>query len=102
LAVTPSLYEGFGLPAAEAMSCGTPVIVTDGGALPEVVGTAGVIVPKGYASALAGAISELLSDATKRRDIADACLKRARDQFNWDNIAPKYLAFFERAIAAQC
>lgn len=102
VAVTPSLYEGFGLPAAEAMSCGTPVIVTDGGALPEVVGTAGVIVPKGDASALAGAISELLSDATKRRDIADACLKRARDQFNWDNIAPKYLAFFERAIAAQC
>ena len=50
--VSPSLYEGFGLPAAEAMSCGTPVIVSDGGALPEVGGNAAVIVPKGDAEAL--------------------------------------------------
>ena len=58
--VTPSLYEGFGLPAAEAMSCGATVVVTDGGALPEVVGEAGVVVPKGDSAAMAAAIGALL------------------------------------------
>ena len=53
LCITPSLYEGFGLPAAEAMSCGSPVVVTDGGSLPEVVvGDAGVVVPKGDPEAM--------------------------------------------------
>ena len=52
VAVVPSLYEGFGLPAGEAMACGVPVISTDGGALPEVVGDAGIKVPKSDARAL--------------------------------------------------
>jgi len=52
VAVVPSLYEGFGLPAAEAMACGVPLISTSGGALPEVVGDAGIIVPPADASAL--------------------------------------------------
>ena len=102
IAVTPSLYEGFGLPAAEAMSCGTPVVVTDGGALPEVVGTAGLVVPKGDPIALAEAISGLLEHPARRQAIADACLDHARRQFNWNEIAPKYLEFFKNAIAAQC
>ena len=54
IAVVPSVYEGFGLPAGEAMACGVPVVSTDGGALPEVVGDAGVIVPAKSAEALAG------------------------------------------------
>src|SRR4030042_5568574 len=58
----PSLYEGFGLPAAEAMACGTPVIATTGGALPEVVGDAGMLVPPANADALAAAIRHLLND----------------------------------------
>mgnify|MGYP001793422254 CR=1 FL=1 len=102
VAVTPSLYEGFGLPAAEAMSCGTPVVVTDGGALPEVAGEAGIIVPKGDARALAEAIGSLISSPQLRTDVADACLKRAKAQFNWDRIAPKYIEFFRTAMAAQC
>ncbi len=102
VAVTPSLYEGFGLPAAEAMSCGTPVIVTDGGALPEVAGSAGVIVPKGDAVALAQAMTLLLEHPERRASVADACLTRAQDRFNWEKIAPKYLSFFEAAIADQC
>lgn len=102
VAVTPSLYEGFGLPAAEAMSCGTPVIVTDGGALPEVAGDAGVIVPKGDVDALAQAITQILDDPEAQNRIGAACLKRAKATFNWDAIAPRYLAFFDEAIAAQC
>jgi glycosyltransferase involved in cell wall biosynthesis len=100
--VSPSLYEGFGLPAAEAMSCGTPVVVTDGGALPEVAGNAGVIVPKGDADALAHAIASLLDDPERREAVAAACLKRAEDTFNWRNIAPIYDAVFRDAISDAC
>lgn len=102
IAVTPSLYEGFGLPAAEAMSCGTAVVVTDGGALPEVAGDAGIIVPKGDAGALAGAISDLLDHPDKLNATAQACLARAQSHFNWRNIAPKYLDFFTEVMAKAC
>lgn len=102
IAITPSLYEGFGLPAAEAMNCGTPVIVSDGGALPEVAGEAGIIVPKGNAEALASAIAQLLNDPEQRRAVGAACLARARARFDWAAIAPRYLDLFERTIAAKC
>ncbi|OZB16290.1 MAG: hypothetical protein B7X53_09275 [Hyphomonas sp. 34-62-18] len=102
IAVTPSLYEGFGLPAAEAMSCGTPVIVSDGGALPEVAGDAGIVVPRGDPGALAAAISELLSEPDRHAAVARACLDRARTAFNWSAIAPRYIDLFEQAIAARC
>lgn len=102
IAITPSLYEGFGLPAAEAMSCGTSVIVTDGGALPEVAGDAGVVVPKGDPEALANAIAALLNDPARQTAVAAACLERARNTFDWAAIAPKYVALFEQAIAERC
>ena len=98
LLVSPSLYEGFGLPAAEAMSCGTPVIVTDGGALPEVAGDAGIIVPKGNADELATAISDLLTDDIKRASIATACLKRADETFDWSVIAGEYESYFRSVL----
>lgn len=102
IAVTPSLYEGFGLPAAEAMSCGTPVVVTDGGALPEVAGDAGLVVPKGDAAALAAAISGLLDDDERRSDVAENCLKRAQARFNWRQVAPRYVDLFQQAINQTC
>lgn len=102
IAVTPSLYEGFGLPAAEAMSCGTPVIVSDGGALPEVAGDAGIVVPKGDPGALAEAIADLMSQSARREAVGKACLERARATFNWSAIAPRYIDLFEQAIAAKC
>ncbi|MEM1432524.1 MAG: glycosyltransferase family 4 protein [Pseudomonadota bacterium] len=102
LLVSPSLYEGFGLPAAEAMSCGTPVIVTDGGALPEVAGAAGLIVPRGNAAALADGIDQLLADPARRAEVAAACLERARRCFNWTTIAPRYIELFEASMAASC
>lgn len=89
VAVTPSLYEGFGLPAAEAMACGTPVVVTDGGALPEVVGQAGVVVPAGDAGALRDALAALLDDPARRGRLSAAGLERAR-LYDWDALAGRY------------
>ncbi|MFJ8967151.1 glycosyltransferase [Lentzea sp. NPDC102401] len=71
VACVPSLYEGFALPAIEAMACGTPLVVSDGGALPEVVGDCGVVVPAGNSSALAHALRTLLNDHQLRRELGD-------------------------------
>lgn len=98
VAVTPSLYEGFGLPAAEAMACGAPVVVTDGGALPEVVGEAGVVVPAADAGALAGALGALLDDPARRARMAAAGLERAR-RYDWDALAARYGEVLVEAIA---
>jgi glycosyltransferase involved in cell wall biosynthesis len=60
--VFTSAYEGFGLPPLEAMACGTPAVVFDNSSLPEVSGTAAVVVPDGDAALMAGAITRLLDD----------------------------------------
>ena len=69
IAVSPSLYEGFGLPAGEAMSCETAVVTSDGGALPEVVGDAAIVVPHSNPKALKDAIKLLLKSPEKRCQI---------------------------------
>jgi len=102
ICVTPSLYEGFGLPAAEAMSCGAPVVVTDGGALPEVVGDAGVVVPRGDSAALARAIAALLEDPARRADLGAAARQRARTAFSWARVAAAYETVLRRAVARKC
>jgi glycosyltransferase involved in cell wall biosynthesis len=81
-----SRYEGFGLPALEAMTCGTPVVAFDNSALPEVVGDGGTLVPDGDVDALARAVSRLLtderaSDVASRRGVAHA------RQFTWERCA---------------
>lgn len=83
LAVSPSLYEGFGLPAGEAMSCGTPVISSDGGALPEVVGQAGYITPAGDSKALAAAIQDLFENSEKREQLGRKGRERIVETFCW-------------------
>jgi len=102
ICVTPSLYEGFGLPAAEAMACGAPVVVSDGGALPEVVGDAGVVVPAGDAAALEAAIAALLDDPARRRALGEAAAARARTHFSWDRVAEIYERVLSDAVAARC
>ncbi len=87
VAVVPSLYEGFGLPAGEAMACGVPVISTTGGALPEVVGDAGILVPPGDADALAREIIRLLDNPEYARKLGEAGYKRVQQHFTWERAA---------------
>jgi glycosyltransferase involved in cell wall biosynthesis len=90
VAVVPSLYEGFGLPAAEAMSCTVPVVCTRAGALPEVVGedgSAGVIVPAGDPAGLSRAIGELLDQPELCRTMGEAGRARVEAKFTWRRTA---------------
>jgi glycosyltransferase involved in cell wall biosynthesis len=98
IAVVPSLYEGFGIPAAEAMACGVPLISTSGGALPEVVGDAGIIVPPADAKALAGAIQRLLQSPEERKKYARAGLTRVNSVFSWKKAAQEVVEVYREAI----
>ena len=100
IAVVPSLYEGFGIPAVEAMACGVPLITTSGGALPEVVGDAGMIVPPADASALAGAISYLFNNPGERKKYAKAGLGRVNSVFSWPKAAQEVAEIYREAIDA--
>lgn len=81
-----SFAEGFGLPALEAMACGTPVVVSDGGALPETVGDAGFIFSLEEPDSLAQAIEICLKDKNLRASLAEKGLERVRN-FSWQNTA---------------
>lgn len=99
--VSPSLYEGFGLPAAEAMSCGTPLVATTAGAFPEVVddGQSGLLVPPGDVEALAGAIERLLDDPMLRARLGQEARKRIVDHFSWRQTGIKTLELYEDVLA---
>ncbi len=100
IAVTASLYEGFGLPAAEAMACGTPVIATRAGALPEIVGEygTGILVPPADPPALAAAIKRLLADRPLRQRMGEAARKRIEESFSWEVAARKTLEVYEEVL----
>jgi glycosyltransferase involved in cell wall biosynthesis len=98
IAVIPSLYEGFGLPAAEAMACGVPLISTSGGALPEVVGNAGLIVPVADADALAKEIIFLLNNPDQRKKMTQAGIKRVNSIFNWSVAAKEMVKIYRETI----
>jgi len=92
LAVVPSLYEGFSLPAIEAMACGTPLIATSGGALPEVVGRDGetaLVVPPGDSEALAAKLRWALGRDDLRAGVGAAGRQRVIDQWSWKHTAAK-------------
>ncbi|MGB9184646.1 MAG: glycosyltransferase family 1 protein [Solirubrobacteraceae bacterium] len=95
--VVPSLYEGFGLPALEAMAAGVPVVATTAGALPEVCGDAAVLVEP-VPEAIARAVLALASDADQRRKLAAAGRARAAG-FSWDRTAQGHLAAYRLAFS---
>lgn len=91
----PSLYEGFGITVLEAMACGTAVVVSDRGSLPEVVGAAGVVVAP-EAAPLAAALEALLRDPQRRSGLEEAAVRRA-SQFSWARCAEGWLEVLRHA-----
>ena len=90
IAVIPSLYEGFSLPAIEAMACGVPLVTTTGGALPEVVGPSGncaMTVPTADADALAHQLVQTLGDPEQRARLGEGGRRRVLDRFTWRKTA---------------
>ncbi|GAF86165.1 unnamed protein product, partial [marine sediment metagenome] len=98
--VVPSLYEGFCLPAAEAMACGLPVVATTAGALPEVVedGKCGILVPPRDHHALAGALKRLLDDESLRQAMGEAGRVRVKRHFTWEEAARKTLEVYREVV----
>ncbi|HEY2429556.1 MAG TPA: glycosyltransferase family 4 protein [Acidimicrobiales bacterium] len=106
-AVVPSLYEGFSLPAIESMACGTPLVTTTGGALPEVVGPDGeaaLVVAPNDPEALAGALLRMLDDPALRARLGAAGRERVLSRFTWrataEGTADQYRALLEMGPAA--
>jgi len=107
VAVVPSLYEGFSLPAIEAMACGVALVATTGGALPEVVGTdgeTGLLVAPDDPGALAAAIGRLLDDDQLRRRLGAAGRQRVLGRFTWQvtaaGTAQQYRALMDASLPA--
>ena len=104
VAVVPSLYEGFSLPAIEAMSCGVPVVATTGGALPEVVGRhedTGLLVAPDDPGALASAIGRLLDDPSLRARLGAAGRRRVVERFTWQVTAAGTAACYDALLAGR-
>jgi glycosyltransferase involved in cell wall biosynthesis len=88
--VFPSVWnEPFGLPVAEAMACGVPVVATRSGGIVEIVedGETGLLVERGNAAELAGAIGSLLADDARRVAMGRAAAQRANEVFAWERVA---------------
>ena len=100
VAVSPSIFEGFGFPAVEAMACGVPLVAADGGALPEVVGKAAIVVPARDPGALATALGEVLASPALRKKLAIAGRRRVMKRFRWDAAAVQVADVYRKVISA--
>jgi glycosyltransferase involved in cell wall biosynthesis len=97
LYIDPTLYEGFGLQAVEAMACGIPVITSNVASLPEVVGDAGIMVDPNDINGLAKALVRVLNDSGVRQALCQKSLKRAKF-FSWDRLAQNTLDIYNELI----
>ena len=98
LAVIPSLYEGFGFGAGEAMACGVPLISTHSGGLKEVVGEAAIEVKPGDSDDLTTAILDLFSSPDKQDHFSKIGRKRIKDKFQWNKAAKEYIKIYEEIV----
>lgn len=102
IACVPSLYEGFSLPAVEAMASGTPIVASRAGALPEVLGADGEcadLVTPGDIDELTRALGRLLDSPERRHWLGTAGRRRALDVFSWESVAAQTVRVYEQAIA---
>ena len=97
LLVLPSLYEGFGFPAIEAMACRTPVVASNGGALPEIVADAALIFERGNAGELKDSIEQVLGNSRLRKSLISKGSENIR-RFSWKETARKTLKVYERLM----
>ncbi len=95
----PSFYEGFGLPALEAMACGTPVVAADRASLPEVVGEAGLLINPDAPDDLAAALARVLTDEPLHARLRQLGLAQAA-RFTWEEAAAKTLAVYRQVLAS--
>ncbi|HEX4062022.1 MAG TPA: glycosyltransferase family 4 protein [Streptosporangiaceae bacterium] len=100
IAVVPSLYEGFSLPAVEHMASGTPLVASRTGALPEVTGEAAALVEPGNPDELAAVLTRLLAHPAERERLGDAALRRVQEQFAWPAVARATVAQYRATIGA--
>jgi alpha-1,3-rhamnosyl/mannosyltransferase len=96
--ISTSRYEGFGLPAVEAMASGTPVVAFANSAIPEVVGDGGLLVPDGDVPAMVDAVRSLLDDRSRREDVRSRGLERAK-HFSWERCGAVHADVY-RSVAA--
>jgi len=99
IAVVPSLYEGFSLPAVEHMASGTPLVASRTGALPEVTGDAAVLVRPGDPEELAAAIRRLQESPRERERLSRAALRRVRERYAWPAVARATVAQYRAVIS---
>ncbi|MDD4179989.1 MAG: glycosyltransferase family 1 protein [Candidatus Margulisbacteria bacterium] len=97
--VFPSFYEGFGLPPLEAMACGIPVVASNNSSLPEVVGSAGLLVSPHDPQAIALAINKILASPDLKNDLSRQGIARARE-FSWERCAKQTLGAYQSAISS--
>jgi glycosyltransferase involved in cell wall biosynthesis len=93
----PSWYEGFGLPLVEAMQCGTPIIASSRGSIPEIVGDAGLIFHLEAPEQVSGCLRTILEDETLRLSIAKRARARSRE-FTWERTARRTLAVYDSVV----
>jgi glycosyltransferase involved in cell wall biosynthesis len=100
IVVQPSLYETFGMPLVEAMASGLPVIGSDVGGIPEVVGSgeSGMLVPPGDAKSLEAALEQLVTDPERRRTLGAAGRARAESVYSWDRVTEALEQVYEDAL----
>lgn len=99
--VYPSIYEGFGLPALEALACGTPVVTADNSSLPEVVGDAAVLVRADDCDSIADGIRQVIEDSALRRRLRAGGFERA-SLFTWEQAARLVVDCYEACGSVSC
>ena len=98
ICVIPSLYEGFGFGAGEAMACGLPLVSTQSGGLKEVIGRDAVIIEPASSKAIVTAVKDLFSDKEKQLSLSKSGRKRMESEFNWMKAAKAYEEIYSETI----